>query len=357
MDSPLQALIAGFLIVVVGMSATMVLGTFAESTGIETDERIERQAAVFEGSDGWVQLGDGTGTNHTVYKTTGYAVELTGAPDSYVQSERDVEFAADDNWTVSVWAGVDEGSATAEMTAVDIDGRVLVTYDGGAGQWSAWYYDDGSTNSYVANVSTSGHEVGNLTNVQVRHNGTHLSIYRNGTLGETVATTGDSIQSAPVNATNWDGRLEELRTFDHALNSSERATLVDSPAQQLPGADPTARAMFDQPDRATQLLLYSGTQLETSNVTYGDGVPAQQMDGDGNLVGVDYQWESDGPQIAPADGGELDGAPVAYASYDKAADGAGEMLRSWGSFSEIMSTVPVLLGVLVILGLLARLRQ
>lgn len=356
--NPIRAMIGGFLLVIVIVAGTTAIGALGEATGIDGGERVTNEAALFDGNGEYVQLGSTTGKNETVFKTTGYAVNLTGASDSYVQSSSDVDIAADKNWTVSVLAHVDAGNANSQMTTMSVDGRLEITYDGGANQWSAWYYDDGARESYVANVSTSGNEVGNLTNIQVLHNGTHLRIYRDNTLGETVATDGTgTIGSAPVASTNWDGRLEELRTFNTALSASERQTLVDSPAEQLPAANPTARAMFDQPSRDTQLLLYAGSGLTTSNVTYSDGVAAIEVQSASNLLGADYRWDENGPQIASIAGSQLGDAPVAYVSYDKSAGGAESVIDGWVSFANLMAVVPLLLGIVALLGLLSRVQQ
>lgn len=349
-----QAVIGSFIIVIALMLGVMVVDSLATETGTSGGDAVTRQAAVFEDDGEYIRLNDGRGTNQTVYKTTGYAVNLTGASDSYIQSDAEFSIASDDNWTVSVWAYVDQG-APQDMAAVSANGRVTITLNRTQNQWQGWYYDDGSMNSYTANVSTSGNEVGNLTNVMVWHNGTHLQIYRNNTLGDTVATTGTSnVDSAPVSADNWDGRLEELRTFDKALNATERNTIVNSPVEQLPDSSPTARAMFDQPQKSTQLLLYTNTHLTQSNVTYSDGFGEQVMQGDGNLIGADYRWQELGPEIAPIAGSELGGAPVAYASYDLSARGAANVVDSWSSFTSLASMLPLVLIGAAIVALLSR---
>lgn len=357
MTSPVRIVFAGFLIAVVGISATFVIGTMGDATGAVDGERIERQGAVFQGDGNFIRLDTASGTDQTVYKTTGYGVNLSGTADSYVESKADFNITDSDKWTVSVWGYVDAGQAAADMAAVSANGRATIAYNGSDNQWRGWYYDEGGRDSYQVNVSTSGDEVGNYTNVLLWHNGTHLRIYRNNTLGETKATTGDSIQSASVGVDNWDGRLEELRTFGEAIDASNRSAVFNSPVEQRPNASPTARAMFDQPDRGDQLLLYSGTGLDTSNVSYSAGFSEQIMDGPGVLVGQDYRWDEDGPLIAPIDGSELDDAPVAYASYDRGPVGSYSLIESWSSFADIMEAVFVALGLLALMVMWGRVRQ
>lgn len=354
MPSPVKAIIGAFIIVITLMIGVSVLDTMQSEAGGGGDE-ITRQAALLQDDGEYVTLNNGKGTGETVYKTTGYAVNLTGASDSYIESTADVDVATSDTWTISVWAYVDEGSGNDEMIAASVDGRAVISYNGTANQWEGWYYDDGSRNSYEVNITTSGNEVGNFTNVMLWHNNGNLAILRNNESSNLVSTSGGSTVSAPVTANNWNGRLEELRTFDDALNNSERNTIINTPVEQMPNSDPTARAMFDQPGRDTQLLLYTDADIETSNVTYSDGFAAQEMQGDGNLVGADYRWEELGPKVAPIEGEELSGAPVAYVSYDLSVRGADKVVSSWSNFTDIASLVPVILIGIVIIGLLSRL--
>lgn len=357
MSQLVNTLIAGFLIVMVGATGAMILDDFAQSTGIDTAQSVDNQSALFEQDDQFVQLSEHIGQNEQVYKTTGNAVNLTGSDDSYIESTQDVNISGGSEWTISAWGHVDSPEGLTQMALVDINGRVIITYDPALSQWSGWYYDDGNRGSYRVNVSASGSEEGNLTNIQLRHNGTHLEIYRNNTLGETANTTGGAIEPAPVGTSNWDGRLEELRTFGKALNQTERQTVVNQPVQQLPDSDPTARAMFDQAGRQSQLLLYSAANIRTSNVSYSSGFAAQKMDSGGLLSNGDYAWREEGAQISALSGGELDGAPVAYVSYDTSGDAAGNIIESYTSFTGIMSAVPAILGILMIVGILGRLRQ
>lgn len=287
--------------------------TIEDGGGVE----VTHQAAVFEGAGTFASIGSQAGVQESVFKTTGHAVELTGADDSFVESASDFTVSSGDNWTVSVWALVDSGQGDENMTAVSVDGRAVISFNGSADQWEGWFFDEGSRASFQANVSASGNEVGNFTNVILWHNGTHLSIFRNGTRGDITATAGNGFADAPVNATNWDGRLEELRTFGDAVDSTDRSELVNSPVDGQPDTDRTARAMFDQPDAATQLLLFTDTHLTTSNTSFAPGFARDEMQGSGNLIGGDYRWRESGPQIAPIAGSELGDAPVAYVNYTR----------------------------------------
>lgn len=316
------------------------------------DSQVTRDAVLLSDTSTFVAFDDGKGTDETVYKTTGYAVNLTGANDSYVESTGDIQISADDTWTISVWASVAPGANTTDMTAVSANGRVVVSYNGTQGNWTAWYYDESSTDSYRVNVSATAAQPGTLVNVIVTGNSSTLAIYRNNTLGETEDVTASSIASADVQKTNWQGRLEEVRTFDDDANASTRQELVDSPVEQQPDVSPTARIMFDQPGASTQLLLYTSEDVRTSNVTYVSGFSEQVMQGrsiGSDILGTtDYVWEREGPKLRPTDGGELDGAPVAYADY-RYDTALADVVESWGTVSAAASLIPmVLIGVVII---------
>lgn len=245
----------------------------------------------------------------TVEATTGRAIALTGASDSFVESDAPVTLASDGTWTVCTWAEVDSGAASETMTALSANGRAIIEYNGTAGNWSGWYYDDGSRNSYRVDVSAPN-QPGNLTNTCLRHNGTHLSIYRNNTQGEIVNATQSNIASASVNASNWDGRLEEARIFDDALSSSERQQLVDSPVRPLPGTNRTARLMFDEGEGTTTAMYFAATDATLSNATWVAGFADPGMS-----RGTDYELGEHPFSIRIIAGGFLDGAPVEHVSW------------------------------------------
>jgi hypothetical protein len=341
MSNALRVIIAVAVVVTSLLVGVLVVDSLVTSTAAG-NEQVTRQAVLGD-TGAYTSLDNGVGQDETVWKTTGYAVNLTGADDSYVQSTDSVSISDTDTWTLSAWAYVDEGNAGANMTAVSLNGRLLLRYNGSANHWQAWYYDDGTRDSYVVNASTSGDEVGTFTHVLVRSNGTDLAIYRNATLGERKAITTGSSVAAPVKTDNWDGRLEEIRTFDEALNASERSALYAQPVEQRPGFDPTSRIMFDQPDKNTQLILYTSAALDQSNVTFSAGFAAQQMqEGDLAATGADYKWDPTGPQIAFIEGSELDGAPVAYASYTFGVAGVAGLVGGWATLIQVAALLPMI---------------
>lgn len=345
-----RVIISAFVLIIALLLGVTVVDTLTATTDA-TNKDVTRQAATLGPAGTYTELNDGIGKKETVYKTTGYAVNLTGADDSFVESDSPLQIATDKNWTVSMWGYVDAGNTNSNLSAISVDGRLIITYNGSVNEWQGWYYDEGSRDSYIVSVPTSGNETGNFTNIMVRRNFSHLTIYRNNTQGETQNLSADSIEDAPVNATNWDGRLEEVRAFDRALNSSNRDAIVNTPVEQQPHLNTTARIMFDQPDKETQFILYSQADLSTSNVSYSDGFPKQIMDkGEFANLGADYTWDSTGPQLKHLKNGELDGAPVAYASYSFGVTGAAGIIDAAGNLTELAALVPIIAILLIIVG-------
>lgn len=307
------------------------------------------EAVLLDETGEWVDVPGGEGYDPTVYDSLGNAVELTGASDSYVESTPGTDIASSGTWTVSQWAWVDSAAAGDTMTTVSLNGRVILSYDGSASQWSAWYYEESSRDSYRVNVSAPN-QPSAWTNIIARSNGTHFTIYRDNTRGETVELAGSSIVAAPVESGNWHGRLDETRTFDRALNDSDRQTLVDGPVGPLPGTDRTARAMYDEADESTQHLFFTGTSLELHNAGFASGLSGSELEGPGNWLGTqDYDWDDDEPQLRPLSGGEIDGAPVAYVDYRKTGP-LGTFTDEWSTLIDAATLIPIVLvlGVIVV---------
>jgi hypothetical protein len=344
-----QSDLANIMLVVLISFVILFLGiTIANPLAEQTGEEATSDTVLLGDAGEWVTIADTIGTDPTAYDSRGYAVAMTGANDSYVRSTSSVALASDETWTVAAWGAVDENASSDRMALISADGRVIIEYDDANGNWSAWYYDDGSTDSYRVNVSAPD-QPGNLTHVAVRSNGTHMTIYANATAGETVDVTTANIANAPVESDNWHGRLDEARTFDDALSEATIGELHSDGVGAQPGTNRTSRAMFDEPDRDQQRLFFSGASLETSNVTYTTGLPGNELDGatiTNDLTGAtDYEWDTQGPRIKPVDGGRLDGAPVVY--VDWATKGA------TGTFARDFTEAVELAGVALLVAILA----
>jgi len=312
------------IVLLLGVPIVESISTQRETVG---GERVLYDEAILADAGTFVSIDDTAGMNETVYKTTGFAINFTGANDSNLSGTGALSFGNETDWHVSVWGRPDAGTEgdTMQVTAIS-DGELIIYYNGSASEWRAWYYKQSTRDSYEVAIAAPSPVSGNFTNIQVRANDTHLTIFRNTTAGGTADITTSSTVDAPTEAGNWDGRVEELRTFDTAQNSSVIGDLHAQPVQQRPGLNRSARLMFDQPQRPSEtLILLTGQTATASNVTFASGFPEQIMDEQtvaNDLAGTsDYRWKNDGPQLAPVADGEIDGAPAAYASYERPATG------------------------------------
>lgn len=299
-----------------------------------------------------------SGDNHTVFNSRGNAVRLTGANDSFVESDQSIEFATDQNWTVSTWANVNSSAASENMTAISLDGRVLIQFNGSQGNWSVWYFDEGGRNSWRANVSAPN-QPGNFSLIVAQHNGTHLTIHRNQTQGDVVNTSaGDNIEPIWVNSTNWNGDLDETRTWDANITDSQRNQLFTDPIDPVVNAR-TARLYYDLGSGNAVLIFHTAGKATLSNGSWVDGKAGSEMDPKTGPLDVtggnDYEWDEDGPQIKPRAGGDLEDQPVAWVDFtlfDESETYTGEALEAW----DFAATVPAILLGLFIVGLLMRYR-
>lgn len=299
------AALAFFLIL---QMTAFVIGTIDSTTDVS--EPISGTDEGFAAESTFVSIESDQLTDVVVEDSTGFAIELTGADDSYVQSKSDFTIAEDDTWTACTWARVDDGAASENMTALSLNGRLLLQFNGSHNNWSAWHYDEGSANSWRVNISAPN-QPGNLTNVCAIHNGTNLTIYRNGTKGDTVNTSaGSSIEPVWVNSTNWDGRLEETRTFDDALNNSQIQKLVNNPIDALSGVNQTARIYYDSGAGTTEHIWYANVDATLSNASWVSGFSGSTLS-----EGVDYELSGRGG-IKALDGGALADEPAGWITYN-----------------------------------------
>lgn len=310
----LLTVVIAFTILLLGLA---VVNPVVETATDNSDagEPVQTNVITDQGTGIWYPINRYAGVEPDVVTSRGYAVNLTGASDSYVESDSNLDVAADDTWTVSVWGRLDADASAEVQTALAVDGRLTIRYNQTSAEWVAWYYDDGSGDSYEIAVGDTS-QPANWSNVQVVSNGTHLRIYQNNTAGESVQLDSGGVTDAPVNATNWNGRLEEVRTFDDALNASQRQAVVDGPVRPRPGTNRTARVMFDEPYADQQVILFSSASLETSNATFASGFAGETLDrGQYAATGGDYVWQESGPEIKLVSGGDGEGLPIVYVDY------------------------------------------
>lgn len=330
------------LVLVVLMTTVYVTSSIMSTQGpYETDDTV-----LLNGVGNWVDIqNDALGESETVRDSTGYGLQLSGANNSYAKTTSDIDFSTDGNWTVAAVGNAD--TATTSMELISVNGRLTISYNATESNWTAWYYDDGSTNSYTVDVSAP--DPTTTTTLIAYSNGTHLTLERDDTESNTTEITSSNIEPGPVNATNWDGWIDELRTADIAWNATQRSNWHAYPVTPVLDAEHTSRVMFDEPGRTTQRVFYSASEFETNNATFVSGVAGSVMDADRNtLVGADYAWEFQGPEIKPLAGGRLAQAPVAYVNYESSSR-IQLLLGGVDSVFQFAGLIPVIMLVVFIL--------
>jgi len=328
------------IITAVAIVIALLMGT-AIISGITSDERADTDLLVKLDGNKFTEINNGEGYDETVKDSRGLALQFTGADDSFVQSQDPITYSTDNTWTYATWARTQSGAETDDMVAVSWNGEVVIAYNATRTEWVGWYYNTTTRNSHKVNISAPN-QPANLTHVALTSNGTHVTIYRNNTEGETVNITQAQTQPAPVEDSNWNGSLDETRTFDDALNASQRQALVDDGVGPLKDTNRTSRIMYDQPDR-TQTVFFANTELDVSNVSWVSGLAGQVL-----TAGTDYEWDTDGPRIRSLPGGEVDGAPGVYVEYDF--EGAlSQVINAWSNAVGLAALMPLLIIVALIL--------
>jgi len=285
---------------------------------------------------------------YQVNDSTGYAIELTGTDDSFYKSHSNINLASDENWSVSTWARVDDDAGSKNMTAISANGRVIIQYNGSDGNWSAWYYDDGTGNSYVLETSAPD-QPGNLTLVTTTANDTHFKLYRNNSLEATANLSTSNVEDADLNATNWDGTLDEARVFDDATNDSEQSDLYNNPVAPRPERNRTARLMFDEGSGDRTAIYFTRTYADLSNHTW----VTTGLNGHILTDGVDYTINQDSGTITALDGGPIDGAPVVWIDYEyRALEDVGQVGQNIAPAFELFGQAVLVIPAIAVLGVL-----
>lgn len=332
------ALVIG-IILLVGLTIT---GTVAD-VAPNSDASHRADTVNLVGTSGYVEVvgKPGVGKHPDVVNSRGNAIQLSGANDSYIQSQQSVDVSSDETWTVATWAELnDSANLSSTMTVLSVDGRLILRYNGTNQNWSAYYYDDSTTGSDIVEVDAP--DPTNMTHLAVTHDGTNLTLHRNNAGMNTAKTNDDSIATGDLEAQNLHGTLEETRTFDDVLSDSERQQLVDSPIKPLPDSNRTARIMFDQGSGTNEPIFYAGTTATLSNATWVDGFDGETMGRADVLGNGDYRWTEEGPELKAMDGGQLEHAPVAYVEHDFRGQVALATRDIAGAYN-LASIIPILL--------------
>jgi hypothetical protein len=155
-----------------------------------------------------------------------------------------------------------------------------IVYKETEGYWSYWFgIALGQEGRPEANIADEGGEewnvrsptsieVGVWSHLAVTYDGAHMRLYVDGEEVATKAVPGATLKSegplyigcAPPNTETFDGRIDELRIYQRALDSAEVAADMETPIQ-TPKAGPVAEYSFDE-DSGTVLHDVSGNGNE-----------------------------------------------------------------------------------------------
>jgi len=92
--------------------------------------------------------------------------------------------------------------------------------------------------------------------------------------------------------------------------------------------------MYDEPYASQQLILFSGADLTTSNVTFSSGFAGYELNEN------NYTWNEDGPRVTVDPATEL---PVVYIDYTERVLGIGSLVGPVGAAIVLAGLLPILL--------------
>lgn len=354
MSNPVNAIVAALVIAIALVVGGLLVGDVAQTTsGGNPGAETVSEPVLLADAGQQVTIGDLEGVDETVVNSRGNAINFTGANDSYAETTQSVDYGTVGNWSVTTGARVDSSATGQNMTVVSVSGDVLIQYNATRGNWTAYYYDRASRQSWRADVNAPSPSA-NFTVVTATANETHFWIYANSTRGDVVNITGENTAQYGTYA-NFDGRVDETNTFNDTTNSSEQAAFVSDPIGPRPNRDRTSRLMYDRPTRQTQLMFFAPANIVVSNVTGATGFPGSEMQStaDFPFVSADYRWQVDGPAITPLAGGELDGAPVAYVTYTQRIGPTG-IVSGFADAMAFAAIIPILLVAMAVVGVVSK---
>lgn len=342
------------VVLVLILSIALVVGIAAiDAVSDPVDVEQRSSTVLLDGTGETVHIESyGSGSDETVRNSLGNAIAVTGANDSYVATDGLIGLDLGENFTVSQGAWVSDASTNEEMVVLALgSGDLLLRYDGPNNQWQVWLYrPPGDT--YVANVSVDDPTNGSVVTA-VRADD-DLTIYRNGTAGETVDLSQPSDAGIGPDGENFNGTIDETRIFQAAVASADVDALASDPIHPV-GEQELARLMYDDVSDSTVPVYYTGTSATASNTSVVDGFEGEVMEASGWLFTRDYDWETRGPKITPEEGGLLDPHPVVFVDYEY--DRSGGVVIGISNALDMSGVIPVAIIAGVIVLIVARFRE
>lgn len=337
MDRASRVITTGVILTLLALSGASIADAIIQ---VNDEAESKSNVKVALSGDDLVEVDDssfGRGSGETVVDSRGFGLLFTGADDSRVEFNSDATFYTDKNWTVMQGViGVNDSATERNMTILALGDPVnlYIRYSNvsGMANFSAVIMDPGD--SYIANVTVDNPT--DTTVLFVTRNHHNVSIYANETKGESVDTSVENdISQDLTNDSNFHGTLDETRTFDSVVDAANRSALVSDAVQPLPGNARTARLMYDAGSGTAISVYWSSTDATGFNISYVPGFAGHVLTRSSGPPGADYEWRITGPKIRPIEGGRIDGAPVAWASYNFV-DQLTQFLHGYTSFTSMI---------------------
>jgi len=242
-----------------------------------------------------------------------------------------------DNRTVSTWARVENTTGVRQI--VSVDSRTILVYNGSTSEWACWSYDDTSGQTHRVGVADASP---GWSNLQCERAGGTLTLRVNNsddTAITSVATDSANATTQTLETEPLDGQIDETRTFNGTLSSTERDALYTAPTAPLESAPRQSRIMYDSYGSLDSIPVYlAGGSLDGTTATKAGGLVGQ-----GATEGSD--WSLSSGTLSLLAGGALEGAPVVFVAWAFGSGGGvisfNQLLATMGAGLRILALVAI----------------
>lgn len=284
----------------------------------------------------------------------------------YFNETDSVEASGPVNLSNSSWAVMASAQLADADVAPDNLTYNLYAYDNESillqldhGDWVA-YYDNG-THSALARVDAPAprDKTGVLssdtafTRVIATYNQTTetLTLSRAGEAWDTDSM--DNATEARNLSIGWIGAIDEVRTFDSAVDNATITAYGDDPIQPFPDAERSSRLMFDEGSGTETAVYVDGSVATIQGAQWTEGIDGPATGGFFDSLtsttlseGDDFLLDSNPFSMRLVEGGYLEGAPVVFVQWH------------WNSLSlDIIGFIPVFAMLLVLVTLANRVQE
>lgn len=333
-DDPVQTIVGVVIIAVVALVAVQV---FAAVGGV---------GATLGTTSGDVSYDPTTGDAKTLDEdvdeapeffkislTREHGIRLNGS--GYVDAHAPGTWPGSGNWTACATGRLDsEFNSEAAYTLLAVDNEtVTLHYDDGV--WAGYHEKDNGDSARVTMPANSPTDWTALC-VKRENDTDELLMYRDGSKS---SSSSYGSASRPL-GNDWNGDVDEVRFFDHAMADGEASTYGSEPVAGL-GREDVARWMFEEGSGATTDAFF----MDASATLEGDAQWGPGVENPDLQEGTDYDRGVDPLSVKPIAGGLIDGSPILYVEW---ATGLGGTLAAvMDGFGNAITLIPIVLLVLV----------